>query len=185
MSDLTPALPTREQLLSEALTHWQLKVAAEEALLQSREILLIESFHLGGKLCALKEDIGHGGWLHWLGSHLPGIKPRVVTNCMALFRANDPKSAAATDLTAESIRQFLWYYIPAKERPQLEGNKKIGPAFTPLTFVNNFTAWDRRVQIGLATVPDQETLQRELAPVVKRMGALLGRDFILEQITAA
>lgn len=150
---------------------------SEGKLRQTRDELLMHAYCLGDVLTQLKATIGHGRWLFWLGGNWPDLGERNARRCMALFREN-PESVDSTDLSPDSIRQFLWGYIPAKERPELPGDKPLTPHPHPLTFVNNFAKWDRQAELGLITRPPVETLRVDLAPVVRRIAELGGREWI-------
>jgi hypothetical protein len=65
-----------------------------------------------------------------------------------------------------------------KERLALKGDVK-EPPMEPhyLTFVNNFAKWDRQVQIGKLPLPPMDLVRHELEPVLKRLIALVGRDW--------
>jgi hypothetical protein len=40
----------------------------------------------------------------------------------------------------------MWYYVPLKERPRLDGNVEMNPGPHHLTFVNQFFKWDRQLR---------------------------------------
>ena len=151
---------------------------SEHRLKMQRDELLMLAFRLGGVLVALKEIIGHGRWILWIEGHWPELGKRNCQRCMSLYRDNDSKCVDSTLLDAESVRKFLWGYIPAKERPELDGDQPIAPHPHPLTFVNNFTKWDRQAELGLIVRPPVDVLQRDLEPVVRRIVALAGRDWV-------
>ncbi|MEA3211307.1 MAG: hypothetical protein QOE70_4364 [Chthoniobacter sp.] len=153
-------------------------VSAEQVLRLKRDELLMLAFRLGGILVRIKDAIGHGRWLFWLGGNWPDLGERNSQRCMTLFRENDAKSVDSTDLNAESIRKFLWGYIPAKERPELPGDQRITPTPHPLTFVNQFFKWDQQCKIGLATAPEPDVLRHDLEPVVRRIIEIGGREWV-------
>ena len=154
-------------------------IDGERAMEGLRDAVLLRAWSLGKILSEIKEDVGHGRWLFWLGGHWPDLSERTAQRCMALHKDNakaNPQNFA--DLSPDSIRKFMFGYVPAKERPQLQGDERLAPQPHPLTFVNNFTKWDRQAEIGLVTRPPVEVMRRDLEPVVKRIVELLGRDYI-------
>ncbi len=46
--------------------------------------------------------------------------------------------------------------------------------------MNNFTKWDRQADLGLIERPPVQVLRIDLAPVVRRMAELGGRQWIEE-----
>ena len=153
-------------------------------MLRDRDQLLADSWSLGETLAAMQDDVGHGRWLPFLAGQLPKVGERNAQRCMALFRAN-PKSEDSTDLTftPESVRKFMWGYIPVKERPELEGDEPITPVAHHLTVINHFFKWERQLTQGHAGPrPPVEQMRRDFEPVILRQVELLGRDWLLELI---
>ena len=151
----------------------------EEGMLDLRDRLLQYGWRLGQELAAMKEEIGHGKWILFLEGHWPQLDRRDAWRYMEFF-AKNPNVGNSGHLTfsTESVRKFMWGYIPVKERPQLAGDAPVDPITHHLTFVNTFSKWDRQVSLGRVAQPPQEVLRRECEPVVKRLAELLGREYL-------
>jgi len=172
----------------EAKAIYQHILAAEKSLLTQRDALLILAFRLGNVLTDMKEEIGHGKWLFWLGGSWPALGERNAQRCMALVRDNPDvvkklatkgsKSVESSDFTDESVRKFMWGYVPAKERLELPGDEDVNPQPHYLTFVNQYSKWRRQVKIGHAALPPIELMRRDFEPTVRDLIELLGRDWI-------
>lgn len=165
-------------LLAEAKALYAEILEAEKAIRLKRDELLTLALQMGKILVTIKDEIGHGKWLFWLGGHWPQLGEKNAQRCMALAREN-PKSEDSSDLSEESVRKFMWGYIPAKQRAELEGDQKIAPAAHHLTPINHFWKWERQLKIGHVAAPPVEVMQREFEPVVRRLAELLGRDYVL------
>ena len=152
----------------------------EGGMMDLRELLFVSAWHLGSQLQDMKEDIGHGKWLVFLEGHWPQLSQQNASRYMAFFKAN-PNHGNSGDLTfsTESVRKFMWDYIPVKERPHLEGDAPIERITHHLTFVNVFSKWDRELSLGRVEKPPVEMLRRECEPVVKRMAELMGREYLI------
>lgn len=161
---------------------------AEKSLLTQRDALLILAFRLGNVLTDMKEDIGHGKWLFWLGGSWPALGERNAQRCMALVRDNPEvvkkmarkgfESVESSDFTDESVRKFMWGYVPAKERLALAGDEDVNPQPHYLTFVNQYSKWRRQIKIGHATLPPIDTMRRDFEPTMRDLIELLGREWI-------
>ena len=153
----------------------------EGGMMNLRERLFQYAWHLGQELTAMKEEVGHGKWLPFLEGHWPQLDKRDAQRYMLFFKEN-PKARNSAHLTfsTESIRKFMWDYIPVKERPHLEGDAPVEPITHHLTFVNVFSKWDRQLSLGRVAKPPQDMLRREFEPVVKRMAELMGREHLIE-----
>jgi hypothetical protein len=159
---------------------------AEKSLLTQRDALLILAFRLGNVLTDMKEEIGHGKWLFWLGGSWPALGERNAQRCMALVRDNPEvvkklvkgKSVESSDFTDESVRKFMWGYVPAKERLELAGDEDVSPQPHYLTFVNQYFKWERQLKIGHATAPPIDTFRRDFEPLVRSVIARGGRDWV-------
>ena len=106
---------------------------------------------------------------------------------MALFEANpnwdNRKSEEFHRFNTESVRKFLWGYIPAKERLHLEGDEGIDPGQHHLTFVNQFSKYDRQLRSGHVDGFELEIFRREIEPMIKRIVELCGREWLAELIS--
>jgi hypothetical protein len=103
-------------------------------LLDTRNSLLERAWRLGGLLARLKGQIPHGYWQAWICANLPelgssdGARTENASRCIR-FYAENPKvgnSRHPEIFSVESVRKFMWGYVPAKERLQLEGDEKLG-----------------------------------------------------------
>ena len=147
--------------------------------------LLMLAYRFGGECESIKTKIGRAGnWPTFLYANFKfcGRTETTIQNnverCMKLFRDN-PNCEEASQLSAESVRKFMWYYVPAKQRPMLAGDQK--NALTPhyLTTINKFNEWHHRVEEGLIKSPPLEKLQREFRPMIKRISELCdGLDWV-------
>jgi hypothetical protein len=153
----------------------------EKSLFHTWAEIRVRAWKLGGILSGLKEGIGHGKWLFWLGGNFPELSERNAQRCMAFFKANADWTLAKSEefhgFDAESVRKLMWGYIPEKERPALEGDRKDAPEHHYLTFVNNFSKWDRQVEIGLATMPPLEIFQHEMERPLRRIIEIGGKEW--------
>lgn len=195
------ASPTGRRLQDEAATGiathfkeakalWDEILEVEKEMCGKTDEVLLLSFRLGSHLIDMKEEIGHGRWLFWLGGTWPQLGERNAQRCMTLVRENPEvakkiaqkgfKSAESADFTKESRRKFLWHYVPPKERLELPGDQEV--TFQPhyLTFVNQYSKWRRQVKIGHAELPPIDTMRRDFEPTVRDLIELLGRDWIRE-----
>jgi hypothetical protein len=182
MTETTLARP----LLAEAQDRCAQLLSAYEAVGASFTALYQATWDFGRTLCdlkAMKDVIPHGQWEFFVAHNFPDLGPtedarkRRAVHAMAFFKMN-PNHAMPRDFTAESIRACIHHLAPDKERPELEGDKRISPQPHPLTFINIFLEWDRKADIGLAVRPPVEVLQRDLEPVIRRIGELVGADYV-------
>ena len=168
--------------LTEAKTIYAEILNDEKSLLGTRENMLSRAWKLGQVLSALKEEIGHGKWLFWLGGNWPELGERNARRCIALYGDNlewSGKTEDSADLKLDSVRKFMWGYLPAKERLQIEGDEQIKPGLHHLTFVNQFSKYDRQLKNGHVESFSLEVFQREVEPMVRRIIELGGRDWIV------
>jgi hypothetical protein len=168
--------------LNEAKAIWAEIREDEKSLFQTRDGMLVRAFKLGRILNDLKEEIGHGKWLFWLGGNWPELGERNAQRCMAFFNGNegwrDTKSVEFHGFEIEAVRKFLWGYIPAKERLALEGDEDIKPGPHHLTFINQFSKYDRQLRSGHVDGFSLETFKREIEPMIKRIAELCGREWL-------
>jgi hypothetical protein len=167
-------LATARELYNEILE-------SEKSLLGTREQMLRRAWKLGKILNELKEEIGHGKWLFWLGGNWPELGERNSRRCIALFNDNRDWSgnpAESADLTIDSVRKFMWGYIPTKERLQIDGDEQIKPGLHHLTFVNQFSKYDRQFRNGHIEGFDLETFKREVEPMLRRIAEICGPGWV-------
>jgi hypothetical protein len=192
-----PVQKARE-LLGRARGVYGCVLSLEKALLEDRDRLLLAGFYLGALLSEMKDCLPHGGWLFWLGSNWKELGARNAQRCMAFFHENAKcvdsthlkgidsllacEDPAAIELppslkfTADSIRKFMWGYVPEKERPQLEGDEPVKRSPHHLGVVNAFSKFERQLTLGHITASTDE-LRRDFAPVIPRLVELLGKDW--------
>jgi hypothetical protein len=172
------------RLFEEAKSIFTAILGAELKLRHSRDDLVLLGYRLGRVLTQMKAEIGKGNWLTWLEGHWPELGERNARRCMALFRDNpqiEPSAESADALTDESVRKFMWGYIPAKERPLLPGDEKDTPGPHHLTFVNQFAKYDRQLRSGHVDQFSLGVFQREIQPMIWRLIELCGPEWF-EQI---
>lgn len=159
----------------------------ETGLVRDRERLLVNAWHLGQVLCAMKDDVNHGRWLPFLAGHLPKLSERNAQRCMAFFTDNpNPKNSSDLTFSTESVRKFMLGYIPVKDRPQLDGDGPVAPVSHHLTFINQFSKWDRQTNLGHAGPrAPVDQLRRDCTPVILRLVELLDREWLLHLIEKA
>lgn len=165
-------------LLAEAQGIFEEIAEIEGAIRRNYDLLFAGTWRLGQKLSEIKAEVGHGRWLFWLGANWAEIDVRKAQLCMQFFAANpEANTSNLTHFSVESIRKLMGGYIPAKVRPQLDGDAPVKPSTHHLTFVNHFSKWDRQLQIEHIPAPEIEVLRRDCEPVARRMIELLGREY--------
>jgi hypothetical protein len=154
----------------------------EQSFLVTRDEMLIRAWKLGGVLNDIKEEIGHGKWLFWLGGNWPELGERNSQRCMAFFKSNDAwklsRNAKFNGFELGSVRKFMHGYIPAKERLQLENDEPDKPGAHHLTYINAFSKWDRQFRNGNVEGFDLEEFRRENEPIIRRIIELGGRGWV-------
>src|SRR5216117_2913072 len=138
--------------------------------------------HRCGEICEmLKEEIGHGNWMLFAYSNFQfcGRTDRTIINnverCTKLFREN-PNSSDSREFTTDSVRKFMWGYIPVKERPQLLNDEPDRPGAHHLTFINQFKKWNQQRRDGHIERFDIEAFRRECEPMIRQIAEIGGRD---------
>jgi hypothetical protein len=156
--------------------------STELTLRDNYDQLYRRAWDIGDVLAQLKEEIGHGKWMIWLPSHFQELgkteemRLKNAQRCIAFCKEN-PNSRNSSDFTADSIRKLMWGYIPAKERPQLPGDGPVTRDAHYLSFVNQFSKFDRQLKMGRVTL-DVPMFQREMETPVRRIIELGGRKWI-------
>lgn len=166
---------------------------AEAALRRDYDFLFRSAWEIGEVLAQLKEEVGHGNWQIWLPSHFPELGPtdkmrlRNDQRCRAFHKDNPNarnsshlNSPAGADFDPDSVRKFMWGYIPAKERPLLEGDETVTRQPHYLSFVNHFSKYDRQLKLGRIAAPLVPQFRREIEGTVRRLIEIAGRDWFLE-----
>ena len=149
----------------------------EQNLRNNRDAILVHAWRLGQILSELKEEIGHGRWLFWLGGNWPELGERNARRCIAFFKENE-KSVESNRFGVESIRKFMWGYIPAKERLELEGDVVDSPAPHHRTFINQFTKYDRQLRSGHVESFSLSKFKQAIEPMQRRIIDICGPDWI-------
>src|SRR5437762_2471875 len=123
-----PESATTKEKLQQAKAIYAEVLNDEKSLFRTRDEMLVRAWKLGRILSDLKEEIGHGKWLFWLGGNWPELGERNAQRCMAFFKGNEnwqktqprrlppQKTVEFCGFEIEAVRKFLWGYIPAKER---------------------------------------------------------------------
>jgi len=73
---------------------------------------------------------------------------------------------------------------PPRKRKKLPGDREDSSLVHYLTFVNKFKKWDYHVEMGWASVPDIETLRRELEQALRLIVKHCGADWTAEILAA-
>ena len=184
--EITPLLKAAKIIFREI-------VLIESGMLDQRDELLNKAWMLGALLNELKEEIGHGKWLLWLEGNFKELgkgadmREKNAQRCMKFARENPSKARNSSDLAGsppstfadESVRKFMWGYIPEKERPELEGNRKLKAGAHYLSFVNHFAKFDRQVRVGLIPMPPLDLFRQECEPTLRRIIEIGGREWML------
>jgi hypothetical protein len=163
----------------------------EGTLRLNHKALLVLAFELGQLLTELKEEIGHGNWMLWLPGNFSELgddddkRIKNAQRCMNFHRDNISNSQnsenlkrRAEDFSTDSVRKFMWGYIPAKERPQLEGDESVSAKPHYLSFVNHFVKWDRQLSLGHVSMPSVTQFRKEMENVQRRIIAIAGWDWV-------
>lgn len=129
------------------------------------------AWRLGQVLSEIKGSVGHGNWLLWLEANLPMCN-KSAQRYMALADDN-PEAQCVEDLSPESVRKFRLRYVPDKERPTIEGDETLPRVCHHLTIVNDFRRFQRRVEIGQASLNKDEA-KRDLKPLFQWLCELYG-----------
>jgi hypothetical protein len=69
--------------------------------------------------------------------------------------------------------------MPSKERLALEGDYEINPGPHHLTFINQFSKYDRQLRSGQVQSFSADNFRREIEPMIRRLIDICGRDWIL------
>ena len=152
-------------------------------MLDTRNSLLERAWRLGGLLARLKVQIPHGYWQAWICANLPelgssdGARTENASRCIRFYAENLKvgNSRHPEIFSVESVRKFMWGYVPAKERLQLEGDEPEKPGAHHLTFANEFRRWDYQVRTGRAELYLEE-FKHEIAPLLLRIRDILGPE---------
>jgi hypothetical protein len=183
------ALPLSLPLVDRARAEVAALIAAEESIAEDLRVLCARLWQLGSTLCQLKEGVGHNNWMFFVDSNFPDLcntgdpikRPshRVKRACeaMAFYREN-PNFPSSGNFTLESVRKCVFHLAPEKKREELPGNEKITSKPHQLGYVNQFFKWSRQVEIGLIERPAQDTLRRDLEPLIKRIAELTGPEWV-------
>jgi hypothetical protein len=106
-----------------------------------------------------------------------------ANDAKAFFEAN-PNYPSSGNFTAESIRRCVFHLAPEKERPKLEGDKKLTHGPNQWNFINDFNKFHQQISKGLIPRPSVEDAQRQLAPSLDVMLDLAGREWVMERARA-
>jgi len=172
-------------LLQEAREIYADIIGVEEALRRDYDRLLAGGWRLGKVLHAIKPQIGHSKWLFWLGANWPDLGELRAQRCMAFFAANEKLSNPSnlTDFNVDSIRKFLGGYIPAKIRPQLEGDQKLTPVVSFDAGTNKIAALFHRVKEGHAQAPPWEVVAPQAKLIFQGLRDIYGDDHLRELLS--
>lgn len=184
---LVPA-PTISQKHKRARAHHAQIKESEGGLKLNFRNIRTHSFLLGALLIDMKEEIGHGHWTLWIEGNWPDLGERKAQMCMAFFKANpqisskpwnstDLRGVSDSDWNSDSFRKLMWGYVPAKERPQLEGDESVSNPPHYLSFVNHFTKWWRQLSLGHVAMPPIAQFRKEMETPLRRIIEIGGKDW--------
>jgi hypothetical protein len=188
---MTPALvpvQTIPQKHKRARAHFAQIIESEGGLKLNFRNIRTHSFLLGALLLDMKEEIGHGNWTLWIEGNWPDLGERKAQMCMAFYKANPQISSKpwnSTDLrgvgdsewNSDSFRKLMWGYVPAKERPKLEGDESVSNPPHYLSFVNHFVKWDRQLSLGHVSMPPVAQFRKEMETPLRRIIEIGGKDW--------
>ena len=166
MSTALAVQSTAEQKLKDAKSVYRLIVEIEGEMKRNKTMLLRYGWTLGWILTEIKEEVGHGNFLLFLEGKWPDLGERKAQLCMQFFRSNPRNSSDfksnSEPFTTDSERKFMWNYIPAKERPALEGDEPVSSKPHYLSFVNHWTKWYRQLSLGHVPQPQVTQFRKEM-----------------------
>jgi hypothetical protein len=88
-----------------------------------REDFARKSTQCGKRLNAIKEKVGHGNWKTWREGNWPQLKEQ-TTQVYILIDAQNLNTQRLAHLKFDPIRKYTIGFVPEKERPALQGDKK-------------------------------------------------------------
>lgn len=121
------------------------------------------AWKVGKLLVEMKGRCRHGEWETWLETNWPELAPRIARRNMKLAKDN-PDAKTVEDLSADSVRSFYYFYVPAKDRDEMEGDETLPRAISHFTLVNDFKRYKRRLDIG-GNGASRDELRRDLLPI--------------------
>lgn len=134
------------------------------------------AWQAGQKLTKAKGEVMHGDWQILLDEVKPEGRGREGWRKQAqLFMrvfSDNPDAKGIGDLEHGSLRAFRLSFVPPKERPEIEGDVRIGKSGgTALAIINRWSSLQQRIKEGLESVSEDE-LRRDLAPLWGDLWAL-------------
>ncbi|GEM_PF-3780307 len=159
-------------LTAEAKRLWTEGESINRLVLSCLDKSLDRAWRLGKVLNQIKGMVGTGNWLLWLEANWPELHERTAQRFMVLDREN-PEAQTIEDLSPDSVRKFRLGYVPAKERPELEGDQSFARQPHYLTLVNDWRRLHRRMETGLCDLDPTEA-RRDLKPVFDWLCGLYG-----------
>ena len=186
---------TAAQKLKRAKAIFAQIVESEGGLKMHYRTIRTNAFLLGEVLTEMKEEIGHGNWILWIEGNWPELGERNAARCMTFFKANPAIQAKArnsallrgigdAEWNSDSVRKLMWGYIPAKERPQLEGDESVSNPPHYLSFVNHFVKWDRQLLLGHVSMPPLAQFRKEMEMPLRRIIEIGGKDWAQDVLSA-
>ena len=127
----------------------------EAVVTEDRQRTFEQAWQFGQALAALKEAVGHGQWLPFLAAQWPQLSNQNAGRFMAFYKANPPSGSSGNLVfSPNSIRRFMWSYVPVKERQPLPAVVPATASTTPyLWFVRGFSRWERQLCAGQTRDP--------------------------------
>ena len=163
---------------------------AELALRRNRDWIFDRAWELGKILVELKKSIGPGRWQIWLHAnfhelgHSEESRKKNAQRCIRFWKDNTHlirarnSSFSESDFSTNSMRTFMWGYVPVKERLRLAGDESVKTKPHYFTFANHYTKFRRQMRNGhIKNLPSIATIQRDLEPTCRDLIEWLGRDF--------
>lgn len=183
---------TRPQLIQQARKILADLLAVETGLREYYDRLFRANWALGGVLKELKEDVGHGHWLFWLGENWPELGEVRARRALAFADANPvlPNQSNLTDLNVtdfpteeafsawvNSVRALLGGHMPAKLRPQLEGDRPLVPVASFEAGTNRVAQMLHKIEEGHAVKPPWKLVAPQAKLIVEGFRKLYPDEF--------
>jgi hypothetical protein len=172
MQRSTTDLDVIKQQLKEAKRFHAESLQAEATVESNTLVALEKAWQCGKRLNVIKEAIGHGNWLTWLGANWPELGDRTA-QCYMKIDLDNPNALHVADLKLDSIRKHRIAKVPKKERTDEPGDQSFSKPEHHSTVVNECARYWQRYDAGQVTA-DEEELKTDWRPTYERLQQLYG-----------
>jgi hypothetical protein len=163
--ELQQHLAKAKRLHAEAIAASATREAADKTELE-------RAWLCGKELNVIKEGLGHGNWLTWLGAHWSELPDRTAQVYMKIDRDN-PNAQRVADLKFDSIRKYAIAKVPKKQRPAEPGDQSFSKPEHHSTVVNECSRFWQRYDAGQVKA-DEAELRSDWRPHYERLQRLYG-----------